>query len=319
MSGARCLLHMQVRPPRPSMPLAGLPMPTRRASARRRAVDVFGDAALSSNQQGHHYALLRHDPMCATIAEEIKFAHPFNVAVREHAAVLGNVPAILALPAQQQAAESQRIRPDLVWSLAGSATRIGEAKTLNGSTSDFYKRELTGITASTLRDRRGVEGRARTVANQYVARCRLVDGRIAPGIQPGPLESRLLQLGGVQAIVVGNYNEGSSALHELVSDLATQYAERAAHGATPSDHLLSATFNDMVARLSFEFARGRARLLLARVSCVSLAGDVRQQRTQGFAHNQRGRRCRAVGHVCPRRHWPRASAGLDRRNPGANR
>ena len=67
----------------------------------------------------------------------------------------------------------------------------------------------------------------------------LVDGRIAPGIQPGPLESRLLQLGGVQAIVVGNYNEGSSALHELVSDLATQYAERAAHGATPSDHLLS--------------------------------------------------------------------------------
>ena len=80
--------------------------------------------------------------MCATIAEEIKFAHPFNVAVREHAAVLGNVhiivPAILALPAQQQAAESQRIRPDLVWSLAGSATRIGEAKTLNGSTSDFY-------------------------------------------------------------------------------------------------------------------------------------------------------------------------------------
>jgi len=259
--------------------------------------------------------------MCATIAEdEIKFAHPFNVAVREHAAVLGNVPAILALPAQQQAAESQRIRPDLVWSLAGSATRIGEAKTLNGSTSDFYKRELTGITASTLRDRRGVEGRARTVANQYVARCRLVDGRIAPGIQPGPLEYRLLQLGGdVQATVVGNYNEGSSALHELVSDLATQYAERAAHGATPSEHLLSATFNDMVARLSFEFARGRARLLLSRVSCVSLAGDVRQQRTQGFAHDQQGRRCRAVGHVYPQRHWPRASAGLDRRNPCANR
>ena len=97
------------------------------------------------------------------------------------------------------------------------------------------------FTASTLRDRRGVEGRARTVANEYVARCRLVDGRIAPGIQPGPLEFRLLQLGGVQAIVVGNYNEGSSALHKLVSDLATQYAERAAHGATPSesDHLLS--------------------------------------------------------------------------------
>ena len=79
----------------------------------------------------------------------------------------------------------------------------------------YIERELTGITASTLRDRRGVEGRARTVANQYVARCRLVDGRIVPGIQPGPLdESRLLQLGGsVQAIVVGNYNEGSSALH----------------------------------------------------------------------------------------------------------
>jgi len=162
-------------------------MPTRRVSARRRAVDVFGDAALSSTQQGHHYALLRRDPMCDTIAAEIKFAHPFNVAVREHAAVLGNVPAILALPVQQQAAELQRIRPDLVWSLAGSATRIGEAKTLNGSTSDFYKRELTGITASTLRHRRGVEGRARTVANQYVARCRLVDGRIAPGIQPGLL------------------------------------------------------------------------------------------------------------------------------------
>jgi len=106
--------------PSPSFqPLAGLPiMPTRRVSARRRAVDVFGDAALSSNQQGHHYALLRHAPMCATIAAEIKFAHPFNVAVREHAAVLGNVPAILALPAQQQAAESQRIHPDLVWSLA---------------------------------------------------------------------------------------------------------------------------------------------------------------------------------------------------------
>ena len=116
--------------------------------------------------------------MCDMIAAEIKVAHPFNGAVREHAAILGNVPAILALPVQQQAAELQRIRPDLVWSLAGSATRIGEAKkTLNGSTNDFYKRELTGLIASTLRDRRVVEGRVRAVANHFAARCTLVDGR----------------------------------------------------------------------------------------------------------------------------------------------
>ena len=119
---------------------------------------------------------------------------------------------------------------------------------------------------------RAVDRRAATVGRECLNKLALLDTKLGrtPRGQVGPLQQRLIDLGGVSPLVVGAYGEVNVGWHDLMDECATRQAPRRWRSMLSPNVATCASVlkRTMQRRLCFVLARGRSRLLHSRLEML---------------------------------------------------
>lgn len=169
---------------------------------------------------------------------------------------------------------------------ATAADWMLDVKTLHGRGS-HYK------TCDTRRQTAAVANRAAAVPTDYARHARAIDTEHGLG---GAVEARLRMLGDVAGLVVGQYAEGSPAVHALIAAIASAMAGRRWRllGFRSEAEALSATTTIVRRRVGVAAARAYARHRISRVPYIGVPRAVIERQMARQAATRAGH---SRGHV----------------------
>ena len=264
-------------------------------------VDEFGDNIQATSLPGDHWRT-RHNAFLQMIHRECLFLGlPVEMEVYN---LFSGLVAQPGLSRVERARTLQAMIPDLRITLPGTGgagggglvgDRVGApgGRALVGqSTSVLHELKIISSSRSRYnpnRVTRAVDHRADQLQGEYVKKARAVDRKqgVPPG-QVGRVEEKLIGLGDVRGIVVGQWGEVSMATHYLLDDMAKSRV-RVAGPSTGKRGLLRSEAAEVA--LAISGLRRRVGVMAVRCQASSLLGRLEGLGPGGAA--ARGRRDQA--------------------------
>ena len=126
---------------------------------------------------------------------------------------------------------------------------------------------------------KAVDRRARLLEQEYIKKARNTDrqfGGVEEG-RVGPVETKLLQYGKLQGLVVGAFGEGSEDLHSLVQTIAESKVKSMglARGRSGTESELGVIVGQVRRMISTVSVRAQVQCLLSRVNMIGGEGVTR--------------------------------------------
>ena len=247
------------------------------------AVDMFGDHVMAESLPGDTWRI-RHDKVKSELNRLLLWSH--LPATCEVFGIFSHLIPQEGLSRIERGRKRQGLVPDFEIQLpsatGGRVSGLAELKVINCCPTRYTPGHQV----------KAVDRRARLLEQEYIKKARNTDrqfGGVEEG-RVGPVETKLLQYGKLQGLVVGAFGEGSEDLHSLVQTIAE--SKVSSMGLASGRSELGVIVGQVRRMISTVSVRAQVQCLLSRVNMIGEEGVTRaSKRRQWVAIEEERMRC----------------------------